>query len=65
MTAPQRIAAFEDIYRTGHKRLLRKLRRQVGPDEAPDLAHDKTRESNLGFVALASVKLWIPFVHEA
>lgn len=27
--------------------------------------YDKTRESYLGFVALASVKLWIPFVHEA
>ena len=26
--------------------------------------YDKTRESYLGFVALASVKLWIPFVHE-
>lgn len=25
---------------------------------------DKTRESYLGFVALASIKLWIPFVHE-
>ena len=27
--------------------------------------YDKTRESYLGFVALASIKLWIPFVHEA
>jgi transposase len=27
--------------------------------------YDKTRESYLGFVAIASVKLWIPFVHEA
>ncbi len=27
--------------------------------------YDKTKESYLGFVALASVKLWIPFVHEA
>ena len=27
--------------------------------------YDKTREPYLGFVALASVKLWIPFVHEA
>ena len=26
--------------------------------------YDKTKESYLGFVALASVKLWIPFVHE-
>ena len=26
--------------------------------------YDKTRESYLGFVALASIKLWIPFVHE-
>lgn len=27
--------------------------------------YDKTRESYLGFVALASIKLWIPFVYEA
>ena len=26
--------------------------------------YDKTKESYVGFVALASVKLWIPFVHE-
>ena len=26
---------------------------------------DKTKESYLGFVALASIKLWIPFVHDA
>ena len=27
--------------------------------------YDKTRESYLGFDALASIKLWIPFVHVA
>lgn len=27
--------------------------------------YDKTKESYLGFVALASIKLWVPFVHEA
>ena len=27
--------------------------------------YDKTKESYLGFVALASIKLWIPFVHAA
>ena len=27
--------------------------------------YDKTAESYLGFVAIASVKLWLPFVHEA
>ena len=26
--------------------------------------YDKTRESYFGFVALASIKLWIPFVHK-
>jgi transposase len=26
--------------------------------------YDKTKESYLGFVAIASIKLWIPFVHE-
>lgn len=27
--------------------------------------YDKTQESYRGFVALASIKLWIPFVHVA
>ena len=27
--------------------------------------YDKTKESYLGFVAIASIKLWIPFVHES
>ena len=27
--------------------------------------YDKTAESYLGFVTIASVKLWIPFVHDA
>ena len=27
--------------------------------------YDKTKESYLGFVTLASIKLWIPFVHDA
>ncbi|WP_409530093.1 transposase [Shinella zoogloeoides] len=26
--------------------------------------YDKTRKSYLGFVAIAAVKLWIPFVHD-
>ncbi len=26
--------------------------------------YDETKESYLGFVAIAAVKLWIPFVHE-
>jgi hypothetical protein len=27
--------------------------------------YDKTAQSYLGFVAVAAVKLWLPFVHEA
>lgn len=27
--------------------------------------YDKTKESYLGFVSLASIKLWLPFVHVA
>ena len=27
--------------------------------------YDKTKESYLGFVAIASIQLWIPFVHDA
>ncbi len=43
------------------ERLLDKLKnwRRIAP------RYDKTKESYLGFVALASVKLWISFVHEA
>lgn len=40
MTAPQQGAAFEKVYRTEHRRLLRKLRRRVGPDEALDLVQE-------------------------
>ncbi len=42
------------------ERLLNKLKnwRRVAT------RYDKTKESYLGFVALASIKLWIPFVHE-
>ena len=27
--------------------------------------YDKTKESYLGFVSIAAIKLWLPFVHEA
>lgn len=40
MTAPASPAAFEDLYRTEYRRLLRKLRRGVGSDEAPDLVQE-------------------------
>ncbi|WP_081944740.1 sigma-70 family RNA polymerase sigma factor [Sphingopyxis sp. MWB1] len=40
MTAPASTAAFEDLYRTEYRRLLRKLRRRVGSDEAPDLVQE-------------------------
>lgn len=40
MTAPQQGAAFEKVFRTEHRRLLRKLRRRVGPDEALDLVQE-------------------------
>lgn len=40
MTAPASIPAFEDFYRTEYRRLLRKLRRRVGPNEAPDLVQE-------------------------
>ena len=43
------------------ERLLNKLKnwRRVAT------RYDKTAESYLGFVTLASVKLWLPFVHDA
>ena len=40
MTAHASTAAFEDLYRTEYRRLLRKLRRRVGSDEAPDLVQE-------------------------
>lgn len=51
----------KDCWRNLVERLFSKLKnwRQV------TTRYDKTRESYLGFVALASIKLWIPFVHKA
>lgn len=48
-------------WRNGIERLFNKLKnwRRLAT------RYDKTKESYLGFVAIASVKLWIPFVHEA
>ncbi len=41
MTAPrQQTATFDDIYSVEYRRLLRKLRRRVGPDEASDLVQE-------------------------
>jgi RNA polymerase sigma-70 factor (ECF subfamily) len=40
MTAPDPTAAFEAVYRAEHGRLLRFFRKQVGPDEAPDLVQE-------------------------
>lgn len=40
MTAPVPAVSFDDIFHTEYRRLLRKLRRRVGPDEAPDLAQE-------------------------
>ncbi|MGE0341270.1 MAG: sigma-70 family RNA polymerase sigma factor [Xanthobacteraceae bacterium] len=41
MNAPcEQTATFETLYRSEYRRLLRKLRRRVGPDEAPDLVQE-------------------------
>ena len=40
MTARPEIATFEDIYRAEYPRLLRRLRRRIGPDEARDFAQE-------------------------
>lgn len=40
MTALGPAASFDDFYRAEYRRLLRKLRRRVGPDEAPDLVQE-------------------------
>lgn len=41
MIAPcEQTATFEHIHHAEHRRLLRKLRRRVGPDEAPDLVQE-------------------------
>ncbi len=40
MTAPQQVATFEAVYHSEYRRLLRNLRRRVGPDEAPDLVQE-------------------------
>lgn len=40
MNASTSSAAFGDLYRTEHRRLLRKLRRRVGSNEASDLVQE-------------------------
>ena len=40
MTAPVPAASFDAIYHAEYRRLLLKLRRRVGPDEAPDLVQE-------------------------
>ncbi len=40
MSAVLEIATFEDVYRAEYPRLLRRLRRRMGPDEARDLAQE-------------------------
>lgn len=38
MSAPREAATFEDVYRAEYPRLLRRLTRRMGPDEARDFA---------------------------
>lgn len=40
MTAPASTATFETLYQSEYRRLLRKLRRRVGPNEATDLVQE-------------------------
>ena len=40
MTARPETATFEDVYRAEYSRLLRRLRRRIGPDEARDFAQE-------------------------
>ncbi|AJA09273.1 MULTISPECIES: RNA polymerase sigma factor [Sphingopyxis] len=40
MTARPEIATFEDVYRAEYPRLLRRLTRRVGPDDARDFAQE-------------------------
>ena len=40
MTARREIATFEDVYRAEYPRLLRRLTRRVGPDDARDFAQE-------------------------
>ncbi|MFC5394180.1 transposase, partial [Bosea vestrisii] len=58
--APKHTRQSQYKWRNQIERLFNKLKnwRRVAT------RYDKTRESYLGFVAIAAVKLWIPFVHE-
>lgn len=40
MSAPREAATFEDVYRAEYPRLLRRLTRRMGPDEARDFAQE-------------------------
>lgn len=58
-----RPARPREIYRW--RNLIERLFNKLKNWRSVATRYDKTRESYLGFFALASIKLWIPFIHEA
>jgi hypothetical protein len=47
------------------RNLVERLFRKPKNWRRVDTRYDKTKQSYLGFITLASIKLWIPFVHDA
>lgn len=60
----RRNPAAHDRAKYKWRNLIERLFNQLKNWRRVATRYDKTKESYLGFVALASVKLWMPFVHE-
>lgn len=63
--ANRRAPAPHDRVKYRWRNLVERLFNKLKNSRRVATRYDKTKESYLGFVALASIKLWIPFVHEA
>lgn len=61
----RRAPATHDRHKYRWRNLVERLFNKLKNWRRVATRYDKTKESYLGFVALASIKLWIPFVHEA
>ena len=61
----RRIPASHDREKFKLRNLIERLFNKLKNWRRIATRYDKTKETYLGFVALASVKFWMPFVHAA
>lgn len=65
MGANRRTPIPHDRQKYRWRNLIERLFNQLKNWRRVSTRYDKTAESYLDFVALASVKLWLPLVHDA